>query len=106
MLLLLVILMSRVLPEKLAVPQLVKKFRAFYETQRSLQHSQEPATCPYSEPDQFRPCPITLLEDPFNIIPPLTPRSSKWSLSLTSPQQNPVSTSAAHTFHMPCPPHS
>ena len=103
MLFLLVVLMSRVIPEKLAVPQLVTQFPAFYETQRSLQHLQKPPTCPYPEPDQSRPCPITLLEDPFNIILPLTPRSSKWSLSLSLPIEtlyaplSPIrSTCAAH----------
>jgi hypothetical protein len=104
--LLLLILISSVLPEKLAVPQLVTKFPVFYETQRSLQNSQQPATCPYPEPDQSRPCPLTLLEDPFNTILPITPRSSKWSLSLRSPQQYSGRTSASHTFHMPCPSHS
>jgi hypothetical protein len=29
----------------------------------SLPHSQEPATCPYTEPAQSSPCPIPLLED-------------------------------------------
>jgi hypothetical protein len=36
---------SRVLPEKLKRPELLKKFPAFYG------HSQELATCPYPEPD-------------------------------------------------------
>jgi len=31
----------------------------------SLSHSQQPATCPYPEPDQASPCPIRLLADPF-----------------------------------------
>jgi hypothetical protein len=57
---------GRVLYQKLKVPQLVKKYLAFYETQSSLPHSQKPTTCPYPNPDQFSPClPITLLEDPF-----------------------------------------
>ena len=29
------------------------------EPEVSLQHSQEPSNCPYSEPDQFIPCPLT-----------------------------------------------
>jgi hypothetical protein len=36
------------------------------EPESSLQHSQEPATCLYSEPYQSSPnLPILLLEDPF-----------------------------------------
>jgi len=44
------------------------------ETECSLPHSQEPATCPYPEPDQFSPCsPIPLLAKSFHTIPPATP---------------------------------
>jgi len=35
------------------------------EPESSLPHSQEPATCPYSEPNQSSPCPIPLLKGPF-----------------------------------------
>jgi len=43
----------------------VKKFPAFYGTRGSLQHSQQPATCPYMQLDQSSPChPIALPEDP------------------------------------------
>jgi len=35
------------------------------ESEFSLQHSEVPATCPYSETDQSNPCPIPLLKDPF-----------------------------------------
>jgi len=41
---------SRVLLEKLAGSQLVKKFPALNGTQVSLPHSQEPTTCPYPGP--------------------------------------------------------
>ena len=42
---------SRVLPKKLKRPKLLKKFPAIYETRRLSPYSQEPATCPYPEPD-------------------------------------------------------
>jgi hypothetical protein len=35
----------------------------------SLPHSQEPATCPYHEPDQNSPYPILLLADTFQYYP-------------------------------------
>ena len=42
---------TRVLPEKLTGPQLLKKFPAFYKPEGSLPRLQEPATCLYPEPD-------------------------------------------------------
>jgi hypothetical protein len=62
------------------------------EPEGSLPHSQAPATCPYSEPDQSSPCPH-LLKIHFNIILPSMPRSSKLSLSFRSSHQNPECTS-------------
>jgi hypothetical protein len=51
-----------------------------------------PATCPYTEPYQSSPCPLFhVLKIHFNIILPSTPGSSRWSLSLRFPHQNPVS---------------
>ena len=41
--------------QKIMVPQLVKKFPAFYGIELSLPHSQTQATCPYSKPDQYGP---------------------------------------------------
>lgn len=41
---------SKVLLEKLLVPQLVKKFPAFSEPDASSLYLQEPSTCPYPEP--------------------------------------------------------
>ena len=48
---------SRITAEKLTVPQLVKKFTAFYGTRRSLLQSQQLSTCSYPKPDQSSPCP-------------------------------------------------
>ena len=44
---------SRVLLEKLTVPQLVKNSLHFMEPEGSSPHSQETATCAYPEPDHF-----------------------------------------------------
>jgi hypothetical protein len=46
---------SWVLLEKLSIVQLLKNFLAFYGTESSLLCLQEPATGPYSEPDQSNP---------------------------------------------------
>jgi hypothetical protein len=46
------------------------------EPENSLPHSQEPTNCLYPEPDKSSPCPIPLLNIPFNIIPPSPPGSS------------------------------
>ena len=63
-------------------------FSHFTEPEDSLPHSQQPATCPYSEPDQSSPCPPPLfhfLKIQFNIIPSSRPGSSKRTLSLSFP---------------------
>jgi len=50
------------------------------ETEGSLPHKQEPATCPYPEPDQSRTCPPSqFLKIHINIILPSTHGCSKWS---------------------------
>jgi hypothetical protein len=54
---------SRVPPEKLTGPQLIKKYLHFMAPLGSLLHSQEPATCPYLEADAPPP-PTPHLEDP------------------------------------------
>jgi hypothetical protein len=57
---------SRVLLEKLTGSQIVKKFPAFYmEPEGSLQQSQVPAICPYSDPARSVPGPhIPIPENP------------------------------------------
>ena len=61
------------------------------EPESSLPYSQASATCPYPEPDQSSPCsPSHFLKIHLNIILPSTPGSSKWSVSLRFPQQNPA----------------
>ena len=56
------------------------------EPEGSTPYSQEPATCPYPEPDQSSPSPPSNLSKiHFNIIFPSKPGSVKWSPSLTFP---------------------
>jgi hypothetical protein len=77
----------------------------FMEPDGSLQHSQQPATCPYTAPYRSSPLPPTdCFKIRINIILPSTLMSSKWPLFLTSPHQTPACMSPPlHTCHMPCP---
>ena len=60
------------------------------ESDDLLPRLQEPATCPYREPDQCSPCapPSHVLKIQLHIILPSTPGSSEWSLSFRFPHQN------------------
>jgi hypothetical protein len=80
---------TRFLLEKRIVPKLVKKFPAFYGTRKFIVDSQQPAACPYPEPNQSFPrsCPFHYLNIHFNIILLTKPKTSKWSLSLRFVQQ-------------------
>jgi hypothetical protein len=78
------------------------------ETGYSIPHLQEPATCPYFEPDQSSPyTPSHFMKIHLNIIFPPMPGSSTLSLPLRFPHQNPVyNSSFLHTCYMPRPSHS
>jgi hypothetical protein len=61
------------------------------ELEGSLPHSQQPATCPYPEPDKSNPhLPSLFLKIYFNIIVPFTSRSCKSGSSFRFPRQDPV----------------
>jgi hypothetical protein len=70
-------------------------------------HSQVHSTCPYPGSGQSNPWPPSqFMKIHLNIILLATPGSSKWSLSLPFPHQNPVYTSLLpHTCYMPRPSH-
>jgi len=73
------------------------------EPEGSLRHTQQPATSPSPEPVPSSPCPPWhFLKIYLNVIFTSEHKSSKWSLSLRRPYQNPVSTSPIiHTCYMP-----
>ena len=88
---------STVLAEKLTGPQSVKNSKHFMEPEGSLPRSQQPATRPYPEPEQFQTIPPTqFFNIIFNIILSSTPRSSKHFLSLGFPHIN-------HVYNLPLP---
>jgi len=73
------------------------------EPEASLLHLKAPAMCSYPEPSSYSPYHnISLWEIHLNITHPSTCGSSRWSLSLMIPHQNPVYTSLlSHTFYIP-----
>ena len=103
-----VMLMDLVLLEKLTGSQLVKKIPAFYGTWRFITVVTNACHLSLSRARSIQSMPPShFLKIYFNIIFPSTPGSSKWSLSLRFPHQNPVCTSPLpHTCYMPRPPHS
>jgi len=73
---------SRFFPEKLTVPQPVKKLTSFYRTRRFIGAFKVPAIRPYPQSVQSSPCPPShCLKFHFKIILPSTPGYSQWSLS-------------------------
>jgi hypothetical protein len=75
----------------------------------TLTHSQQSATCPYSEPEQSSPCPPSNFLHNHLLIIIIFPSllgSYKLSLSHRSQPQNPVCTSPVlHMCHVPHPSH-
>ena len=62
--------------------------RHFMNPGSLLQYSQEPATCPYPEPDQSSPCSTSyILKNHIHIILLFTPRSTDLPLCFSFPHQ-------------------
>ena len=99
---------STVLLEKLTGYQLVNNSPHMMEPESSHPRLQEPAPVPIlSQINPVHALPFHFLKTDFNIIIPSTPGSSKWSLSLRSPHQNPVCTSPLPgVCYIPCQSHS
>ena len=77
------------------------------ESEVLLLYSEETTTGLCSKPDESGPHNLILFPpDSFEIIPPPTPASSKWSLSFRFPYHNPVWFSllphACHMFRLFC----
>ena len=78
------------------------------ESEGYFRHIQDPAICPYPDPDQSSPCPpLCFLKIQLNIILLSRPGSSKWPLYLRFSHQNPVCIPCLlHTYYMLRPSHS
>jgi hypothetical protein len=100
---------SRVLLKKLSGFQLVKKFPAFYGNRRFTRAFTRACDVSLSWArliESIRPTSY-FLKIHLRIVLLSTPRSSKWSISLRLPHQNPVCTSPLpHMCYVPRPSHS
>jgi len=81
---------SSVLLEKLTCSQLVKKFPALYEIRSFITAFTSAHVLSLSRARSIQSIPLP--ENPFYIILPSKPGSSKWSFLLKFPRQNPVCT--------------
>ena len=97
---------SKVLLEKLTGPLLVKKFPASYGTRRFITAFTKARHLPLFSAISIQSPPPTshYMKIHLNIILPSTAGSSKWSLSLRFPNQNPVY-ACPLPIHATCPTH-
>jgi hypothetical protein len=91
----LLILLWRILFEKLIVTQLVEKYSTSLWNPKVhyRDHKSPPPHLILSQPNPVRPIDPYLPKVQLNVILPPTPRSSQWSLPFGPPNQNPVNTS-------------